>query len=334
MDSENYRRITLEERYKIDAYVALKKGPSEIGRLLNRPRSTISREIKRGKKYPGGYYQAMQAHMHAEFNNKVKRVDSKLRSNPMLKYYVYKGLIKHQSPEQIANRIKSDYPSNTRMRICYESIYKHIYFETTGRFQKKLIELLPYRKPIRKGGNKRHIYLGKIPGRVTINERPEVISNRLQVGHWEGDLVVGKGQTSAIGTLVERVTRYTIIIALQSRKSRHVVDAFADALLEMPKSFLKSLTYDNGVEMSEHKYFTHRTKMPVYFANPYSSWERGTNENTNGLIRRFFPKKTDFNKISDAQLKNAEHNLNDRPRKVLNWKTPRESVQESCVLRV
>lgn len=334
MDLKNYRRITLEERYKIDAYVALKKGPSEIGRLLNRPRSTISREIKRGKSHPGGYYQAMQAHMHAEIYNKVKRVDSKLRSNSTLRYYVYRGLLKCQSPEQISNRIKSDYPTNTRMRICYESIYKHIYHETTGKLQKKLIGLLPYHKPIRKGGNKRHIYMGKIPGRVTINERPEVISNREQVGHWEGDLVVGKGQTSAIGTLVERVTRYTIIIPLQSRKSRHVVDAFADALLKMPCPMLKTLTYDNGVEMSEHKYFTYRTKMPVYFANPYSSWERGTNENTNGLIRRFFPKKTDFNKITKEQLKFAEQNLNDRPRKVLEWKTPRESMQESCVIEV
>lgn len=333
MEAKKYRRITLEERYKIDAYVALKKGPSEIGRLLNRPRSTISREIKRGKKHPGGYYQAMQAHMHAEFNNKVKRVDSKLCSNTTLKYYVYKGLLKHQSPEQIANRIKSDYPTNTRMRISYESIYKHIYCETTGRLQKKLIALLPYHKAKRQGGNKRHIYMGKIPGRVTINERPEIISNREQIGHWEGDLVIGKGQTSAIGTLVERVTRYTIIIPLQTRKSKHVVDAFAAALLEMPKPFLKTLTYDNGVEMSEHKYFTHRTQMPVYFANPYSSWERGTNENTNGLIRRFFPKKTDFNKITEAQLKYAEQNLNDRPRKVLNWKTPCESMLETCVLK-
>lgn len=334
MESKTYRRITLEERYKIDAYVALKKGPSEIARLLNRPRSTISREIKRGKSHPGGHYQAMQAHIHAKIYNKVKRVDSKLRSNSILRYYVYKGLLNKQSPEQIANRVQLDYPSSTLMRISHESIYKHIYQETTSRLQRKLIQLLPYHKRKRQGGKRRHIYMGKIPGRVTINERPEIISNREQIGHWEGDLVIGKGQTSAIGTLVERVTRYTIIIPLQSRKSRHVVDSFADALQGMPKVFLKSLTYDNGVEMSEHKHFTYRTKMPVYFANPYSSWERGTNENTNGLIRRFFPKKTDFNKITKEQLKYAEQNLNARPRKVLKWKTPLESMQESCVIRV
>ena len=231
------------------------------------------------------------------------------------------------SPEQISYRIREEYPTRTDMRISYESIYKYIYYEAKGTERQRLISYLPYKKKRRYGGSKRTVYLGVIIDRVSIDERPETIENRNEIGHWEGDLIVGKGQKSAIGTLVERATRFTLIVHLESRKSKDVVNAFSTALQTLPDILLKTLTYDNGIEMSEHKHFTYRTKMPVYFAHPYSSWERGTNENTNGLIRRFFPKKTDFNKVSADQLKEVERLLNSRPRKVISWRTPEEELK-------
>jgi IS30 family transposase len=168
--------------------------------------------------------------------------------------------------------------------------------------------------------------MGSIIDRTTIDERPKHIDTREEEGHWEGDLVIGKGQTSAIGTLVERKTRYTIIVHLQSRKSKHVVEAFAKAIIGFPPNLRRSLTYDNGIEMAAHKDFKQRTQMDVFFAHPYSSWERGTNENTNGLIRRVLKKKTDFNTITPKQLKDLEYALNNRPRKVIGFYTPSELI--------
>jgi IS30 family transposase len=330
MKKKKYTRLSEKERIQIESYLLVHKTVTEIAELLNRPKSTISREIKRTKSLPGKWYSADQAHWHAIFRNRIKRIDSKLSENIKLRLYVIKRLNRGWSPEQIANRIKIDHALDPNMRISYESIYKYIYFETTGDLKKHLIKCLPYSKPKRQAGAKRSIYMGKIPGRITIDQRPEEITLRKEEGHWEGDLVIGKGQTSAIGTLVERKTRYTIIVPLRSKKSTHVVNAFANELLALPENFRKSLTYDNGIEMTKHKLFTQITKMKVYFAHPYSSWERGTNENTNGLIRRVFKKKTDFNKVLDFQLKELQENLNTRPRKVLDWKTPQEKLLELC----
>jgi IS30 family transposase len=330
MNAKNYKRITLEERYKIEALLSVHKSTREIATILNRPRSTIHREIQRGKQLPGSYYTAIQANMHAEFYKKVRRIDTKLRSVHGLRIYVLRKLKDGWSPEQISNRICIDYPNNEKMRISYESIYKYIYCETQGRLQTRLIKLLPYNKPKRQGGKRREIYMGKIIDRVSIDKRPDHIEKREEVGHWEGDLVIGRGQTSAIGTLVERKLRYTIIVPLKSRKSKDVVKAFAKEIMKLPPSVLKTLTYDNGIEMAAHKDFTRRTKMDVYFAHPYSSWERGTNENTNGLIRRVLKKKTNFNRVTTNQLKELQSKLNNRPRKILGYKTPNEMLRESC----
>ncbi|HKJ31355.1 MAG TPA: IS30 family transposase [Bacteroidales bacterium] len=330
MKKKKYTRLSEKERIQIESYLLVHKTVTQIAELLNRPKSTISREIKRCKSLPGKWYSADQAHWHAVFRNRLKRIDSKLSQDKMLRDYVIKRLKQKWSPEQVANRIKREYPLDPNMRISYESIYKYIYFEAQEDLKKQLVQCLTYNKPKRHSGAKRSIYMGKIPGRITIEQRPEEITSRKEEGHWEGDLVIGKGQTSAIGTLVERKTRYTIIVPLKSKKSTHVVNAFANELLALPENFRKSLTYDNGIEMTKHRLFTQITKMNVYFAHPYSSWERGTNENTNGLIRRVFKKKTDFNKVLDFQLKELQESLNTRPRKILNWKTPQEKLLELC----
>lgn len=327
MKTKSYTRLTYKERVQIETFVRFNFSVSEIALKLERPKSTISREIKRGLSLPGEGYKAESAQFHADFYSRIRKVDSKIRKNSKLRFYMFSRLKLGWSPEQIAERLKLDYPRDTSMRISYESIYKYIYFECKGMLQQYLIKWLPYSKPKRYGKHKkRFIYMGSIIDRVTIDERPEHIETREEEGHWEGDLVVGKGQTSAIGTLVERKTRYTIIVHLDSRKSKHVVEAFAKAIVGFPPNLRRSLTYDNGIEMAAHKDFKQRTQMDVYFAHPYSSWERGTNENTNGLIRRVFKKKTDFNTITPKQLKDLEYALNTRPRKILGYLTPSELI--------
>jgi IS30 family transposase len=168
----------------------------------------------------------------------------------------------------------------------------------------------------------------RIKDAVSIDERPKHIEFRKEVGNWEGDLIIGVKQSSAIGTLVERKTRYTYIVKLKNRKTETVTKAFEKPLNKMDAIFRKTMTYDNGMEMANHKSFTKQTGMPVYFAHPYSSWERGTNENTNGLIRRYLPKKTDFNKITEIELKNIQEKLNNRPRKIIGFYTPKEMIDK------
>ena len=163
---------------------------------------------------------------------------------------------------------------------------------------------------------------------ISISERPEEVKDRIVPGHWEGDLIIGKMRNNAIGTLVERTTRLTLIVPLKSRDSLEVAKAFALAFKRIPKQFVKTLTYDRGMEMARHKEFTKETKIRVYFADPYSPWQRGTNENTNGLIRQYFPKGTDFSKISISEIKRVEQELNSRPRKILGFYTPSERFYE------
>ncbi len=200
----------------------------------------------------------------------------------------------------------------------------HIYSHPQARLNRKLIALLPYHKSRRrtvKGTKRRKI---RIKEQVSIDQRPKHIEERLEIGHWEGDLMIGVKQGSAIGTLVERKARYTYIVKLKNRRSATVVKGFSKELNNLKSMFKKTMTYDNGMEMAKHKLLTEKTGMIVYFAHPYSSWERGTNENTNGLIRRYFPKGTNFNDITEAQLKTVQEKLNNRPRKVLKFKTPHE----------
>jgi IS30 family transposase len=202
-----------------------------------------------------------------------------------------------------------------------------LYNHPQGKLNKALIKLLLYSKPRRKRPKGRKKGISRINGGVSIEQRPRHVEDRQEVGHWEGDLMIGVKQSSAIGTLVERKTRFTYITKLSDRKSETVTKAFEEHLNLMNPLFKKTLTYDNGLEMANHKWLTEKTGIDVYFAHPYSSWERGTNENTNGLIRRDLPKGTNFNDISLEQLKLIQEKLNNRPRKVIGYRTPNEMVQ-------
>ncbi len=327
MKTKKYKRLTLKERVVIETLLQENKTKSYIAKKLNRSRSTITREIKKW----GENYSATLANWNAKDDYLNKRNKDKINTYDRLKIFVYRGLLNGWSPEQISGRIKLKYPNDTIMSISYEAIYTHIYAHRQARLNRKLIALLPYKKTQRRRANAKSKRGTKIKDQTSIDDRPKHIETREEIGHWEGDLIVGKGQKSAIGTLVERKARYTFIIKLKSRKSSIVRKGFAKELNQINTLFTKSLTYDNGMEMAEHKQFTNHTNMPVYFAHPYSSWERGTNENTNGLIRRFFPKGTDFKKITEKQLKVVQNKLNNRPRKVLGYKTPNEVFQSELL---
>jgi IS30 family transposase len=213
------------------------------------------------------------------------------------------------------------------MRVSHETIYSYIYVLGRGRLKKELIAALRRQHKARHTP-KRNGKLGAILDYLSIEERPAEVADRIIPGLWEGDLIVGKKNRSAIGTLVERTTRKVLIVKLKEKDANSVRKSFEKALKKIPSDLKKSMTYDQGSEMSEHKLFTRETKMLVYFEHPHSPWERGTNENTNGLIRQYFPKGTDFNEVSVSKLRHAQNELNDRPRQTLGWDSPNERFTE------
>lgn len=321
-----YKRLSFEERVKIETYLDLGKTKAEISRLLNRPKSTVGREFKRNK---GLTYKANDANYVAGFMSKQKHHrGSKIVKNPLLEYYIILRLRQRWSPEEISAILRLRQSKNKRMQISHESIYTYIYTIAKGALKKELISYLRQQKSTRKKPESTGEILSKIKDRVDISERPPEVEDRLIPGHWESDLIEGKNKKSFLGTMVERTTRTTIIVKLDNKKASTVRKAFAEALLTLPQQMKLSTTHDNGNEMAEHKLFTRDTLMKVYFAHPYSSFERGTNENTNGLIRAFFPKGTDFNLIPSGKIREVQDLLNNRPRKCLNWSTPKEVFNE------
>lgn len=314
-------RLTFAERVIIETLLTEKRSILYISRQLDRNRSSIHREVKKWVRKPSDIYQAYLADFCAKDDYLNKRNLDKINTYFRLKVFVYRGLLNNHSPEQIAGSIKYLYPNDPVMSISYEAIYKHIYKHRQSRLGRKLIKLLPYshskRRNKKRFGSKR----SRIKDAVNIEMRPN-IEDRKQLGHWEGDQIVGLGHKSAIATMVERKTRFTYVIFLKDRTSETMTQAVAKTLNILIPEARKTMTYDNGMEMANHKWLTQNTGMDIYFANPYSPWERGTNENTNGLIRRYFPKKTDFNNITEQQLKIVQEKLNNRPRKVLGFKTP------------
>lgn len=222
------------------------------------------------------------------------------------------------------------------MHISHEAIYRFIYVLPRGELKKALVKALrqerAYRRKRRKNPEERR---GTIAGMLSIEERPQEVADRSVPGHWEGDLILGKHKRTALGTLVERTTRYTILVPLGAKKDAvSVRKAYARAFRSVPTELKKTLTYDQGKEMSDHKQFTIDAGITVYFAHPASPWERGTNENTNGLIRQYFPKGTDFSKVSRYQIKRAQRRLNDRPRAVLHYDKPDEVINRLVALEV
>ena len=321
----DYKRISYEERVKIQTLLDQGKRKTEIADYLKRSKSTITREINN---YRGIEYEAEYAQQCSKFITRKRHNGNKILSNPNLEYYIILRLKQGWSPTQVSQRLKEKYPDNKHMQVSHESIYTYIYLKAKGALKKELISHLRQEKGARKRPSPRADKRSLIPDRIGIEYRPEEVKDRIIPGHWESDLIIGKDQKSAIGTIVERTTRFAILVKLKNRTANEVRKAFARELKDLPEHLRKTLTHDNGSEMSQHKLFTKETQIKVYFAHPYSPWERGTNENTNMLIRDFFPKGTDFNLVPSGKLKNVQDLLNDRPRKTLNWSTPNKVFNE------
>lgn len=323
----NYRRLTFAEREEISKGIFAKETFSQIARRLGRETSTISNEVHKQVKRKRWCYSAIKGQGLADEKKKKGR-KKKLEENERLIRYVQKHLRQEWSPEEIDKRLKLDYPDDMTMRISHESIYQYLYCLPRGELKKELMKGLRQERKLRLDRKAIHSRRPGIKDIISISERPEEVRDRIIPGHWEGDLIVGKLHQSAIGTLVERTTRLTMIVPLKKKDAVSVSLAFAKAFKRIPKQFAKTLTYDRGTEMAEHKSFSKETKIKVFFADPHSPWQRGTNENTNGLIRQYFPKGTDFKTVSPAAIKKAEKRLNSRPRKALGFYTPSERFYE------
>ena len=213
------------------------------------------------------------------------------------------------------------------MRISHEAIYTYLYVLPRGTFKRELVRYLRRRHRFRRPHKVRRTSR-PVQDLLSIDERPGEVADRTVPGHWEGDLLVGHANASALGTLVERTTRFTLLVPLKAKDAAAVRRAFARELRTLPAQLRRSLTYDQGQEMREHRLFTKQTKMRVYFAHPHCPWERGTNENTNGLLRQFFPTGTRFNRLSRREVKRVQAMFNDRPRKVLNWHSPAHAFHQ------
>jgi len=326
----SYHRLTFEEREEISRLLAQKYSFQEIAHCLGRNVSTISNEVNSGgcNRYT---YRAGRAHRRAIRNAaKRKRGKKKIILNKKLHEYTNEKLNLKWSPEQIAKTLKREYPNNKDMRIWPETIYSYLYTLSKGQLKQELLKCLRQkRKRRRKRRNLENVAeKRKIEDMLSIEERPKEIEDRIIPGHWEGDLIVGRNRQSYMGTLVERTTRFTILVKLKNKKAKHVREEFAKAIKNIPNYIRLSLTYDQGREMAEHELFTKDTQVIIYFAHPASPWERGTNENTNMLIRQFFPKGTSLNKIPLQEILKVQDLLNSRPRKTLQWYTPYEKFNE------
>lgn len=337
MRQRRYRRLSDGEREEISRGLAIGESQARIAHRIGRDPGTISREINRNRGKSG--YRAFSAGRRAGSAASSRRSGThRLRHDPRLRAYVMIGLRKRWSPREIVRRMTMEYPHDTTMRISHEAIYQYVYVLPRGSLKRELIRALRQQRNHRRRQDGRkgtaQETRGKIADMLSIEERPAEVADRTIPGHWEGDLIIGKHKHSALGTLVERTTRYTLLVPLGTEKDAvSVRRAYAKALTTLPKELAKTLTYDQGKEMSEHKQFTIDTGITVYFAHPASPWERGTNENTNGLIRQYFPKGTDFSMVPTREIRRVQRQLNDRPRAVLNYLKPDEVFNELVALK-
>lgn len=319
-------RLTLGDREEISLGVGRGEGPRAIGRLLGRPASTVSRELRRSTA-DGGVYRAVTGQACARLcaRRPKRRI---IDTNQRLHTAVVKGLTQRWSPEQISIRLAVDHPNEEGMRVSHETIYTWFYVLPKGELKAQLLAGLRRHRAHRVTRARIPSGRGHIAGMVSIDERPAEVTDRKVPGHWEGDLIIGKAGSSAVGTLVERTTRFTMLVPLpDGRKSDVVRTAVQGTLSALPTLLVRSLTWDQGKELAQHQQFTVDTGVAVYFAHPHSPWERGSNENTNGLLRQYLPKGTVL--PDDAEPLDAiAASLNGRPRRTLNGRTPAEAFAE------
>jgi transposase, IS30 family len=319
-----YSHLSALEREEISRGLAAGRSVQAIARQLGRDGSTVSRELMRNAGRGRGY-RATVAQWRAERRQRIPRRPRKLRANLWLRRYVGRHLQEGWSPQQIAARLRRDYPRDMDKQVSHETIYAAIYIVPRGELRRTLIGCLrqhrQVRRPRYRSGRKR----GDIPNLTPIAARPVEVEARLVPGHWEGDILKGRANGSAVGSLVERTTRLVLLARLPGLDSRSVVQGFARKLSRVPKPLRRSMTYDQGREMARHELLSSKLQLRVYFADPHSPWQRGTNENTNGLLRQYLPKSDDLAQLSQRELNFIAARLNNRPRQTLNWMTPNEA---------
>jgi IS30 family transposase len=323
-----YRRISYADRVTIENYLELGYSITKIADKLGFHKSSISKELKRHKNCKDTYHSDYAQEKTKKKSSQRRKNKHKLTINPKLRDVIIHLLLsKKWSPDQVSQYLKKQYPNDSSMQISHETIYQYIYVLPKGELKKELQKSLRQeRKYRRKQKSSSHKETrGKITGMFSIHERPAEVADRTVPGHWESDLIIGKGKKSAIATLVERTTRYTILVPLPNgRDAFEVRKALTKVVSNIPYYLCKTITHDQGKEMSQHKQFAEETGITVYFADPSSPWQRGTNENTNGLIRQFFPKGTDFNQVATQELKEVQDLLNERPRRAIDYMSPDE----------
>ena len=321
------RYLSVAEREEIAVALAAGDSQAAIAERLGRSPSTISREVRRnsrGRKV----YRALAAQGQAQ-HRAARPKTAKLAGNAELRGLVQARLKQKWSPEQISRWLRRQFPDRPEMQVCHETIYQSLYVQGRGALRRELSSCLrtgrALRKPRRRDGERR----GRIPGMVMISERPAEAADRAVPGHWEGDLILGAGNKSAIGTLVERSTRFVLLLHLpQGHGADQVAAAMTQAMAAMPAQLRRSLTWDQGSEMASHARIAAATDLEIYFCDPHSPWQRGSNENTNGLLRQYFPKGTGLSVHTREDLEAVAAELNARPRRTLGWKTPAQALDE------
>jgi transposase, IS30 family len=326
------KRLTLAEREDIAYLRGHHLGVRQIAAWIGRDPATVSRELRRNVSGSPRRYRALSAHIRA-CQRAQRSQPRKLIPGSPLRAEVAAGLRKGWSPGQIAGKLKRDHPGCPELQVSHETIYQALFVQGKGGLRAEVSAAIRCgrarrRRPRSRASEAR----GKIPGMINISERPAEADDRAVPGHWEGDLIIGAETKSAVITLAERATRYCMIIALpEGRTADKVAAALTEHITTLPAQLRRSLAWDQGKEMSGHAAFTIATGVPVYFADPHSPWQRGTNENTNGLIRYYLPKGSDLSVHTQDQLDDIALQLNTRPRRILDYATPAEALNDYLV---
>ena len=322
------KHLSSEERGVILAEHDRGSSQRAIGRLLGRPASTICRELVRGRQVDGRYCPQAARHVYDDRRARCRR-RCKLVEGSALHRIVHDHLVyRRWSPEQIAQRLRRMKPDDPSARVSHETIYAAIYAQPRGGLKAAMIEALRQAKPVR--GRRRTTLAGSamVPESLRIINRPEEIEARLIPGHWEGDLIKGAFNRSSVGTLVERKTRFVVLCKMRGNGVEAALDSFSRQMKRLPPALRKSMTYDRGSEMACHPELARRLRIDIWFCDPHAPWQRGSNENTNGLLRQFMPKGTDLGDASQTWLNDIAALMNNRPRKTLGWRTPAEAMAD------
>jgi IS30 family transposase len=342
---EKTRELNIRDREKILEGITAEMSIRAIAASIGRSPSTVSRELAANMRQQYRTRQKLGAHPGRrrvkpwDYSPHLaqKRADAerarpkvaKLAANERLRKEVEDRLGQEHSPEQISNRLREDFPDDPEMQVSHETIYQSLYVQGRGALSRDLTVRLRTGRALRKPRRKSDQRRTRIPGMVNISQRPAEADDRAVPGHWEGDLIIGKDSKSAIGTLVERSTRFVMLLHLPHDHGADAVEeAIAVAMSRLPEILRKTLTWDQGIEMANHARIAAATDLEIFFCDPHSPWQRGTNENTNGLLRQYFPKGTDLSVYQPDYLEHVAAKLNNRPRKTLNWKTPAEALEE------